>query len=90
MLAQGDLRLLKGDVALRGSDARPAASVTASFLRRPIHHVGFHVPDLRAAINTWVTVYGAGPFYLLEHVNFDECTSRGKRVVWDHSAAFGQ
>jgi hypothetical protein len=33
-------------------------------LSRPIHHVGFHVPDLRAAIETWVTVYlraGTGP-----------------------------
>lgn len=72
------------------SDARPAAPATAPFLPRPIHHVGFHVPDLRAAIDTWVTVYGAGPFYLLEHVGFDECMSRGRPVVWDHSAAFGQ
>jgi catechol 2,3-dioxygenase-like lactoylglutathione lyase family enzyme len=57
---------------------------------RPIHHVGFHVPDLRAAIDTWVHVYGAGPFYLNEHVAFDECTSQGTPAVWDHSAAFGQ
>jgi hypothetical protein len=72
------------------SDARPAGPITAGFLPRPIHHVGFHVRDLRAAVKTWVTVYGAGPFYVLEHVAFDECTSRGKPVVWDHSAAFGQ
>jgi hypothetical protein len=59
-------------------------------LPRPIHHIGFHVPDLRAAVDTWVTVYGAGPFYLLEHVAFDECTSGGTPAVFDHSAAFGQ
>src|SRR5262245_40117053 len=68
------------------TDAAPAAP----FLPRPIHHVGFHVADLRSAVDTWVTVYGAGPFYLLEHVAFDECTSRGEPAVRDHSAAFGQ
>jgi catechol 2,3-dioxygenase-like lactoylglutathione lyase family enzyme len=72
------------------SDAQPAGPVTAPFPRRPIHHVGFHVPDLPAAIDTWVTVYGAGPFYLLEHVAYDECTSSGTPAVWDHSAGFGQ
>ena len=60
------------------------------FLSRPIHYVGFHVPDLRAAIDTWVTAHRAGPFYLLEHVAFDECTSRGAPAKWDHSAGFGQ
>jgi Glyoxalase/Bleomycin resistance protein/Dioxygenase superfamily len=47
------------------------------------------MPDLRAAIDMWVTVYGAGPFYLLEHVAFDECTSRGDPAIYDHSSAFG-
>ena len=44
------------------------------------------MPDLRAAIDTWVTVYGAGPFYVLEHVAYDECTASGTPAVWDHSA----
>ena len=65
-------------------------TATVPFATRPIHHLGFHVPDLRAAIDRWVTVYGAGPFYLLEHVAFDECSSRGAAAVYDHSAAFGQ
>lgn len=59
-------------------------------LARRLHHVGFSVPDVRAAIDDWVTVYGAGPFYLLEHVTFDECTSRGAPAILDHDAAFGQ
>ena len=59
-------------------------------LPRPIHHVGFNVPDLQAALDTWVTVYGAGPFYVNAHVAYDECTSGGTPVVWDHSAGFGQ
>jgi len=59
-------------------------------LPRPIHHIGFSVPNLRTAIDAWVSAYGAGPFYLLEHVACDESTSGGTPVVWDHSAAFGQ
>jgi hypothetical protein len=57
---------------------------------RPVHHIGFHVPDLRAAIDSWVSAYGAGPFYVNAHVVYDECTSSGAPAVWDHSAAFGQ
>ena len=68
-----------------GSSDAPAA-----VLARPVHHLGFHVPDLRAAIETWVGVHGAGPFYVLEHVTFDECTSGGAPATADHSAAFGQ
>ncbi|HUA07297.1 MAG TPA: VOC family protein [Solirubrobacteraceae bacterium] len=56
----------------------------------PIHHVGFHVRDLRAAIETWRTVYGSGPFYVNEHVEYDECTSSGAPAMWDHSAGFAQ
>jgi catechol 2,3-dioxygenase-like lactoylglutathione lyase family enzyme len=72
------------------SDAQPAGLVTAPFLPRPIHHVGFNVPDLRAAIDTWLTVYGAGPFYVNEHVAYDECTSSGTPAMWDHTAGFAQ
>jgi catechol 2,3-dioxygenase-like lactoylglutathione lyase family enzyme len=57
---------------------------------RAVHHVGFNVPDLRAAIDTWATTYGAGPFFLNEHVAYDEATSSGRAAAWDHSAAFGQ
>ena len=55
-----------------------------------IHHVGFNVADLRAAIDTWVTVHGAGPFYVNEHVAYEESTLSGTPVAWDHSAGFGQ
>ena len=72
------------------SDARPAQPATTPFRPRPIHHVGFHVPDMTAAIRTWVTVHGVGPFYLNEHVAYDECTASGTPAIWDHSAGFGQ
>lgn len=63
------------------TDPRPGELREADMLARPVHHVGFHVPDLRAAIDNWVTVYRAGPFYVLERVTFDECTSRGVPAV---------
>jgi hypothetical protein len=44
------------------SDTQQPGRVAIPFLPRPIHHVGFHVADLRDAIETCVTVYGAGPF----------------------------
>jgi catechol 2,3-dioxygenase-like lactoylglutathione lyase family enzyme len=72
------------------NDMTDTGQVTAPFLPRPIHHIGFHVPDLRAAIDRWMTVHGAGPFYVNEHVAYDECTSSGTPAVWDHSAGFGQ
>jgi methylmalonyl-CoA/ethylmalonyl-CoA epimerase len=48
------------------------------------------VPDLREAIQTWVTVYGTGPFYVNEHVAYDDCAPNGTPAMWDHSAGFGQ
>jgi hypothetical protein len=62
----------------------------ATLLSRPVHHLGFHVRDLRAAIDMWVSVNGAGPFYMLERVTFDERTYGGAPATADHSAGFGQ
>ena len=72
------------------SEAPREGPTAAGLLGRPLHHVGFNVPDLRAAIDTWVAVYAAGPFYINEHVAYDESTASGAPAVWDHSAAFGQ
>jgi Glyoxalase/Bleomycin resistance protein/Dioxygenase superfamily len=48
------------------------------------------MPDLQEAIQTWVTVYGTGPFYVNEHVAYDDCAPNGTPAMWDHSAGFGQ
>jgi Glyoxalase/Bleomycin resistance protein/Dioxygenase superfamily len=57
---------------------------------RPVHHVGYVVPDLRAAIDRWVTTVGAGPFFMMEHMQLDEALYLGEPCVFDHSMAFGQ
>jgi methylmalonyl-CoA/ethylmalonyl-CoA epimerase len=59
-------------------------------VRRPIHHLGYVVSDLSRSIAHWVTVCGAGPFYVLERIDFDHCESLGKPARFDHTAAFGQ
>jgi hypothetical protein len=56
----------------------------------PFHHIGYVVDDLEAAVADAVAHFGAGPFYVAEHMEFDEVTFHGEPAVFDHSSAFGQ
>jgi Glyoxalase/Bleomycin resistance protein/Dioxygenase superfamily len=58
-----------------------------------IHHIGYWVDDLDAAMTRWARDLGVGPFEVIGHVAFDSfvLTADGQRyrdVVFDHSAAF--
>jgi catechol 2,3-dioxygenase-like lactoylglutathione lyase family enzyme len=58
-----------------------------------IHHVGYWVDDLAAAVTRWRQDLGVGPFQVIEHVPFDSFVlfAGGQQhhgVVFDHSAAF--
>lgn len=55
----------------------------------PAMQLGFVVPDLDTAIRHW-TALGIGPFFLLEHIQFAECTYKGKPAKFDMSVAVGQ
>ncbi len=60
---------------------------------RPLHHIGYWVDDLDAAMKQWTRDLGVGPFQVIEHVSFDSfvLTVDGQDyddVVFDHSAAF--
>jgi hypothetical protein len=59
-------------------------------LPRPVSHVSYEVHDLGHAVDFWATTFGAGPFFVLEHVAFDEVRYLDEPAVLDHSAAFGQ
>lgn len=48
------------------------------------------VDDLDAAIEKWVTLTGAGPFFVKRHWNDLEFTYRGKKSTLDMSVALGQ
>src|SRR4051812_40112541 len=59
-------------------------------LHLPFHHIGYVVDNLEAAVHGAVGRFGAGPFYVAEHMEFEECTFNGEPAVFDHSSAFGQ
>ncbi len=55
----------------------------------PIHHIGYVVEDLRAGVERFAASLGAGPFFAMEHLVFEEVTFRGEPALYDHSSAFG-
>jgi catechol 2,3-dioxygenase-like lactoylglutathione lyase family enzyme len=55
-----------------------------------LHHIGYVVDELPAAAELFARRFGAGPFYAIEHIVFDEVTYRGEPAAYDHSSAFGQ
>jgi catechol 2,3-dioxygenase-like lactoylglutathione lyase family enzyme len=55
-----------------------------------IHHIGYVVPDLAAGIERFETQFGAGPFLVMEHLEFDVVTYRGEPASYDHSSGFGK
>ncbi|MFI8527262.1 VOC family protein [Promicromonospora sukumoe] len=59
-------------------------------LLRDMHHVGYVVDDLEAAVAAAVRTTGAGPFFYSEHVQLGEVTSGGAPATFDHSSAIGQ
>ena len=56
----------------------------------PIVQMCWMVDDMEAAALQWVQTMGAGPFFLLPHIQLDELTYRGKPAKLDQSSAVGQ
>lgn len=59
-------------------------------LDRPVSHLGYAVSDIEAAVQHWSSTLGAGPFFLVPHIEFEVVTHHGEPAVFEHSAAFGQ
>ena len=63
-------------------------------MMQALHHIGYWVDDLDAAMKQWSRDLGIGPFHVIEHVPFDSFVLDRRRpgrradVVFDHSAAF--
>lgn len=55
----------------------------------PFHHIGYVVENLRRGVERFVATCGAGPFFGMEHMVFDEITFMGEPALYDHSSAFG-
>ena len=56
----------------------------------PFHHLGYVVADLHRDVPRFAAATGAGPFYAMEHIQFEEVTYAGEPAAYDHSSAFGQ
>lgn len=59
----------------------------------PLHHVGYWVDDLDAAVDRAVRILGVGPFLVHRHVTFESFTLADGREIsdpawFDHTAAF--
>lgn len=54
-----------------------------------IHHVGYVVDDLHEGIAHLERVFGAGPFTIMDNVQFDELEFDGQPATVVHSSAFG-
>jgi len=53
----------------------------------PILQNGYAVRDWRAAAEHWIDVMGVGPFFLMDHIQFDWCEFRGEPVELDMGVA---
>ena len=54
-----------------------------------IKHIGLWVQDVAEAVDRWVTVYGAGPFFYVSSTS-SEATFRGERISMREDAAYGK
>jgi hypothetical protein len=55
-----------------------------------IAHIGYVVENIGDAVAWFVKAVGAGPFFLLENIDFDSTDFQGSQGLFRHSAAFGQ
>lgn len=58
-------------------------------LSRPVQ-IAYAVSDLDTAVADFVRRLGAGPFFVLEHIELSAVRYRGEPGVFDHSSAYGQ
>lgn len=56
----------------------------------PIVQLGYVVTDLPAAIDYWVGMFGAGPFFRFEDITFPEWRYRGEPTITRLDIAAGQ
>jgi methylmalonyl-CoA/ethylmalonyl-CoA epimerase len=55
----------------------------------PIAHISYVVRSIPDAVAMWAEVFGAGPFFLLEGIEFSRVEYCGSPAAWEHSAAHG-
>ena len=56
----------------------------------PPKQIAYAVPDAFEAAKRWVKDFGAGPFFVSEHIPVTDVIYRGSRSSFDHTSAYGQ
>ena len=56
----------------------------------PPVQIAYAVDDASEAASQWAKDFGAGPFFLAEHIPVTNVVHRGKPGVFDHTSAYGQ
>lgn len=56
----------------------------------PPVQIAYAVPDAEAAARSWADTFGAGPFFLNEHIPLTDVVYRGRPGAFDHTSAYGQ
>lgn len=54
-----------------------------------VFQIAFVPTDFDAALRFWTETMGAGPFYLMEHIQAENCKYKGEPATLDFSAAIG-
>lgn len=59
-----------------------------------VHPIGivqtaYYVDDARAAATRWSQRFGAGPFFVLDHIALQDVVVRGEASTFDHTSAYG-
>ncbi len=58
-------------------------------LQRPPVQLAYTVSDVESAVPVWVQRFGAGPFFVLEHIALRDVVVRGEASSLDHTSAYG-
>ena len=56
----------------------------------PPKQIAYAVPDAFEAAKKWVKDFGAGPFFIAEHIPVTDVIYRGSPSTFDHTSAYGQ
>lgn len=72
------------------TDSQHVESISSGPLNLPLSHYGYVVEDIGKAVEFWASKMKAGPFFLFDHVAFEQVLFNEQPAVFDHSAAFGQ
>ena len=56
----------------------------------PPKQIAYAVPDAFEAAQRWTKDFGAGPFFIAEHIPVTDVIYRGSPSSFDHTSAYGQ